>query len=69
MLYQFIEITHNYLSFRIEVNINIKNKDTADLPSITFCWRAENPIKTNNVSDAHLKSCTEKINDIYEGKS
>jgi hypothetical protein len=36
-IYQFIEITNNYLSFPIEVKLNISDENTIDLPQITFC--------------------------------
>ncbi len=70
MIYQFIGITHNYLSFSIEVNIVIKDKDTTDLPSITFClrrsfcWRAQNFNVMNNFSENSVKSCLGRKHDF-----
>ncbi len=37
LIYQFIEITNNYLSFPNEVEIDLNEGKTIELPSITFC--------------------------------
>jgi hypothetical protein len=68
LVYQFIEITYDYLNFPIEVNLKLRNENTFDLPSITFClkrsfcWRTA---KSNNDSEVQIESCLSREHKYY----
>jgi hypothetical protein len=59
-IYQFIEITNNYLSFPIEIKLNISDENAIDLPSVTFCLSKSKSWNKKNSTDFDSYSSIKK---------